>query len=110
VDQTKLLNKCRKETFRIHTLEAKANIKPHRDNGYSFEQGLVRIHIPIETNDKVKLLVNGEPIKMKPGECWYCNFSEIHEVKNDSDEARTHLILDCIVNDWFKEVFRSAIQ
>lgn len=96
---------CKKETFRIHTLDAKANIKAHRDNGYSFEQGLVRIHIPVKTNDKVELLVNKEQIKMNPGECWYCNFNEIHEVKNNGDEARTHLILDCIVNDWFKDIF-----
>jgi hypothetical protein len=37
---------CKKETFRIHTLNAKAHIKPHRDIGYCFEQGLIRIHIP----------------------------------------------------------------
>ena len=96
---------CNKETFRIHTLEAKTNIKAHRDLGYSFEQGKIRIHIPIKTNDQVKILVNGEHIKMSPGECWYCNFNEIHEVKNNSEEPRTHLILDCIVNDWLKNIF-----
>jgi mannose-6-phosphate isomerase-like protein (cupin superfamily) len=99
---------CRKETFRIHTLEAKANIKPHRDLGYCFEQGLIRIHIPVETNDQVQLIVNDEHIKMKAGECWYCNFNEIHEVKNNSDEPRTHLILDCVVNDWFTAVFNKT--
>ncbi len=97
---------CRKETFRIHTLEPKASIRPHKDLGYSFEQGLVRIHIPVRTNDNVYLLVNGERIKMNAGECWYCNFNEIHEVKNNSDEPRIHLIMDCVVNDWLKEVFK----
>jgi len=101
---------CKKETFRIHTLEAGANIKAHRDIGYSFEQGLMRLHIPVETNDQVYLIVNGERINMKAGECWYCNFNETHEVKNNSDSSRTHLILDCVVNDWFKTVFSTTIK
>ena len=32
-----------------------AAIKPHKDTGFSFEQGKVRIHIPIQTNDKVEI-------------------------------------------------------
>jgi len=101
--------KCNKETFRIHTLEAGATIKPHRDIGYSFEQGLIRIHIPVVTNDQVRLAVNGERINMRAGECWYCNFNDVHEVANNSDEPRTHLILDCVVNDWFKAIFKRAL-
>lgn len=99
---------CDKETFRIHTLEAKTTIKPHRDIGFSFEQGKIRIHIPVKTNDQVKIIVNGEHINMRAGECWYCNFDEVHEVQNNSDEARTHLILDFIVNDWFRAIFNSC--
>jgi mannose-6-phosphate isomerase-like protein (cupin superfamily) len=100
--------KCKKETFRIHTLESNAAIKPHRDIGFSFEDGFIRIHIPVQTNDQVQLIVNNEHIKMSAGECWYCNFNEVHEVKNKSNEPRTHLILDCIVNDWFKDVFSKS--
>lgn len=100
--------KCNKETFRIHTLEAGAHIRPHRDIGYSLELGMIRLHIPIITNEKVQLLVDGVNIAMKPGECWYCNFNERHEVKNNSDQPRTHLIIDCKVNDWVKELFEKT--
>lgn len=96
---------CDKETFRVHSLEAGASIKAHRDLAYSLEHGRIRLHIPVETNSKVELLVNGESIKMKEGECWYCNFHLEHEVHNYSDKTRTHLILDCVVNDWMREVF-----
>lgn len=99
---------CRKETFRIHTLYAEAKIKAHRDTGYSFEQGKIRLHIPVVTNDEVLLSVNGERIHMKPGECWYCNFNEIHEVQNNGDCPRTHLIIDCMVNEWLKGVFETS--
>lgn len=98
--------KCKKETYRIHTLEAGAQIRPHRDIGYSIDHGLIRIHIPVITNEKVQLIVNGEEIKMKSGECWYCNFNEVHEVQNNSDQPRTHLIMDCVVNDWLKDLFK----
>ena len=102
--------KCRVETFRIHTLDPGANIKPHRDMGYSYEHGFTRIHIPVTTNNQVHLLVNGERINMNPGECWYCNFNEIHEVQNNSALPRTHLILDCVINDWFTAQFNKAMS
>jgi len=99
---------CRVETFRIHTLDAGAHIRPHQDTGYAFEMGKVRLHIPIQTNEKVKILLNGKPIHMQEGECWYCNFDIIHEVINHSEVGRIHLILDCMVNDWLTEVFHKA--
>ncbi len=99
---------CDKETFRVHTLDAGASIKPHRDIGYSFEHGKVRLHIPIETNDQVEILLDGEPVQMNTGECWYCNFHITHEVHNRSEQPRVHLIIDCLVNDWLKEVFEGV--
>lgn len=99
---------CQVETFRIHTLDAGANIKKHRDVGYSFEMGKIRLHIPVFTNDNVEMLVDDKPIPMKEGECWYCNFNTEHEVKNNSDQPRAHIILDCIVNDWLTGVFEEV--
>lgn len=99
---------CEKETFRIHLLDGHSTIKAHRDIGYSFEHGFVRLHIPIQTNDQVKLLVNGEYVNMQIGECWYCNFHETHEVRNEGEATRIHLIMDCKVNDWLKAIFEEA--
>ena len=100
--------KCQTETFRVHTLDPGASIRPHYDSGYSFEHGKIRLHIPVQTNDKVEIILQGEHVKMKEGECWYCNFDTLHEVHNRSDEPRVHLILDCMVNDWMKDIFRSV--
>lgn len=99
---------CQVETFRIHALDPGAGIRPHRDIGYSFEHGKVRLHIPVQTNDKVELLLENTPVKMKEGECWYCNFHVLHEVRNNSDQPRIHLIIDCIVNDWVEGIFNSS--
>jgi len=100
---------CEVQTFRIHTLDAGASIKPHKDTGYSFEQGKIRLHIPIQTNDKVEILLEKKPVKMKEGECWYCNFDVMHEVHNHSESPRVHLILDCMVNDWLKGIFSDIV-
>ena len=99
---------CKKETFRIHSLAGGAVIKPHHDMCCGFEYGKVRLHIPVQTNDKVVLKVEEQPIKMEPGESWYCNFHLKHEVQNNSDQQRVHLILDCLVNDWVKDIFEKA--
>ncbi|MEM6685048.1 MAG: aspartyl/asparaginyl beta-hydroxylase domain-containing protein [Bacteroidota bacterium] len=100
---------CQVETFRVHTLDPGAAIKRHRDTCYSFEHGRVRLHIAVQTNDDVHIILKDEHIvHMKPGECWYCNFHDEHEVKNNSDQPRIHLILDCIVNDWLRHVFMQA--
>lgn len=99
---------CPVETFRIHSLDPGAVIKPHRDSGFSFEQGKVRLHIPIQTNDAVEIRLDGELVRMKEGECWYCNFDMIHEVHNRGKETRVHLIIDCIVNEWLSHLFEQS--
>ena len=101
---------CDKETFRVHTLDGGAHIRPHRDSGYSLAHGKVRLHIPVETNDKVQILLNDELVQMQAGECWYCNFHITHEVHNYSDRPRIHLIIDCMVNDWLKAIFKQALN
>lgn len=99
---------CRVEAFRVHTLDPGARIRPHKDSGYSFELGKVRLHIPVQTNELVKIMVLNNQVQMKEGECWYCNFNKLHEVHNQSEEPRVHLILDCMVNEWLENVFEKA--
>jgi Aspartyl/Asparaginyl beta-hydroxylase len=65
----------------------------------------VRLHVPIVTNDRVTFFVGGEKIKMQPGHLYYVNFSKRHYVRNDGDEARTHLVMDLQVNDWLGQYF-----
>jgi hypothetical protein len=96
---------CPVETFRFHSLQPAAVIKSHRDSGFSFEHGKVRLHIPIQTNDAVEIRLEGKLVSMKEGECWYCNFDIVHEVHNRGKETREHLIIDCMVNEWLSGIF-----
>lgn len=41
---------------------------------------------------------------MKPGELWYLNVNRYHSVTNGGSTDRIHLVIDCIVNDWLREM------
>jgi hypothetical protein len=42
---------------------------------------------------------------MKEGECWYMNLALLHNINNKSEFDRVHLVMDCVVNDWVKNLF-----
>lgn len=96
--------KCEKETYRIHELLPDAFIKEHRDMNLNYENGSLRIHIPIVTNPEITMKVNGEYLVLKPGEAWYLDFDLPHEVSNPSSESRAHIIMDCLSNDWWDDL------
>lgn len=97
--------KCEKESARFLRLGAGAEIKLHRDYKLGFDDGVARIHIPVQTNRLIEFCVDGKLIEMKAGEAWYLNFNLFHSVKNPSDEDRVHLVIDLIVNDWLRGIF-----
>jgi len=96
---------CDMETYRVNRLDAGAVLRKHKDHLRSWEEGIFRIHVPVNTTDKVSFMLEGEPVRMKPGECWYINIDLYHELQNDSDTDRLNLIFDCIRNPWWEEVF-----
>jgi len=96
---------CDKESVRTLVLAANSKIKPHRDLGLSYKEGLFRVHVPIITSDLVKFSIANLPVVMREGECWYGDFSEMHWVHNTSSKARVHLIMDCKRNAWSDDLF-----
>lgn len=95
---------CRTEAVRFLRLGAGAVIREHRDYKLSYEDGLARVHIPIKTSTEVEFYLDGERVEMKEGEAWYLNFNLPHSVRNNSSGERVHLVIDCVVNDWLREV------
>jgi mannose-6-phosphate isomerase-like protein (cupin superfamily) len=96
------------QTVRLLRLAPGGHIRRHRDVGQCFEQGEVRIHIPILTHDGVRFLIGDEHVAMAPGECWYLNFDLPHEVRNPGPDDRVHLVIDAQVNDALRELFERA--
>ncbi|MES2773937.1 MAG: aspartyl/asparaginyl beta-hydroxylase domain-containing protein [Bacteroidota bacterium] len=97
-------------SVRLLKLDAGASIKEHKDADLCYEQGSIRIHIPVATNNAVAFFLDKERIHLQEGECWYLNFNLPHSIQNQSAAARIHLVIDAKVNDWIKEIFeRPAI-
>jgi hypothetical protein len=97
---------CEKEAVRFMLLGAGARIKEHKDYFMGFDEGIIRLHIPVRTNPQVEFYLADERVQMHPGELWYLDFSQKHRVENNSREDRIHLVLDCKVNEWLVEIIK----
>jgi len=95
--------RCPIKSVRLMRLEKGAEIAPHKDHGLGAEQGEARLHLPIQTSDKVLFQVAGESVPMAAGELWYINADATHSVSNQGQKDRVHLVIDCEVNDWLRE-------
>lgn len=96
---------CPLLAVRLHKLGAGAVIKEHSDAGLCYEQGFLRLHVPVFTNSEVEFHLQGERITLQTGECWYLNLNLPHALNNKSKQDRIHLVIDAVVNDWVQELF-----
>lgn len=92
--------RCRLLSARLLRLGPGARISEHRDYRLGYDDGEVRIHVPISTHPGVEFLHEGRRIDMQPGEAWYLDLNLPHAVTNDGDAARVHLVVDCVVDEW----------
>lgn len=99
---------CPLRAVRLLKLRAGSVIREHRDDGLGYEQGEVRLHIPIVTNPEMTFYLEGERVPMAPGETWYVNVSLPHRVRNSGTTDRIHLVIDCRVNDWVRALFAAG--
>ncbi len=76
-------------------LLAGGKIKPHRDVHPSFHRGH-RIHVPIQTNPRVRFMIDGRPYKLQVGEAYEINNQKMHSVMNKGTEDRITFIFDYV--------------
>lgn len=96
---------------RLLRLEAGAVVAEHTDPtlGLHIEKSMVRLTIPIKTNDAVQFYLNDSIVPMQPGECWYLRLTDKHRIANNSIEERINLTIDIIPNDWFRQLIAESI-
>jgi len=95
---------CNKFTFRSQNLLPGGIIEKHDDGDKGLKHNWIRLNIPVQTNEEVHTYFNGERIPMKNGECWLPDVTKEHEMFNHSDQMRWLLLMDCELNDWWKEI------
>ncbi len=74
------------------------NVDKHKDVG-GYLESVRRHHIPIITNENVSFVIDGEKKFMDVGEIWEVNNNKMHQVWNEGDTDRIHLLIDIIPND-----------
>lgn len=101
---------CEKLSVRLMNLHAGAAIKEHTDYEMNVENGEARFHIPVATNTAVSFFIENQKIPMIEGECWYLNLSLKHCVNNFGKANRIHLVIDCKVNEWVKNLLEKEAE
>jgi hypothetical protein len=77
---------------RVTCLKARCKSLVHRDADDG--EYMARLHIPLITNNKCRFTADGQSLYMQPGKA-YAVWTQIwHQIRNDSDEDRFHLICD----------------
>ena len=95
---------------RLLRLAPGAVVKEHTDPTLGLEQhkSVIRLTIPIVTNDEVKFFLNNELVPMKPGECWYLRLTDPHRIVNGSPTERINLTIDMEPNEWVTKTILAA--
>lgn len=86
-----------KLSARLTCLPAGAVLESHRDRYRNFRYGVVRLHVPIATNERATITIAGRRHHWKAGETWWGDFSKVHGVANRGEEDRVHLVVDVVV-------------
>lgn len=77
---------------RVTCLKARAKSLVHKDAGDS--EYMARLHIPLITNPKCVFISQGQTIHMQAGKAYGVWVNDWHQIRNDSDEDRFHLLCD----------------
>jgi len=93
---------CELQSVRFLKLAAGSRIREHRDYDLGFENGQLRVHVPIITNPDVQFFLDAHRVELQAGECWYLNLSLPHWVENRGATDRIHLVIDCELNEWLR--------
>jgi hypothetical protein len=101
--------RCPLTAVRLLRLAPRSSIREHRDYKLAHEHGEARLHIPVVTNERVAFFLAGARVPMAAGETWYLNLELPHRVDNQSDVARVHLLVDCLVNPWLDALLAPAL-
>ncbi len=95
---------------RVLRLAPKSTVDEHRDLtlGLEVEKSVVRLTVPIFSNDEIQFFLNQTEVQLQLGECWYMRLTDPHKVVNNSEEERVNLTIDMIPNEWLKGLIKSG--
>jgi hypothetical protein len=99
---------CPLKSVRLLSLAPQSFIREHSDNALGYDDGEIRIHVPIQTNPEVEFYVAGERLLLEEGHSYFINVNLPHRVNNRGPSQRIHLVIDAEVNEWVDRLFRQG--
>lgn len=95
---------------RLLRLAPGAVVKEHTDPtlGLQIHKSVIRLTIPIISNDAVEFYLNNELVPMQLGECWYLRLTDPHKVINGGSTQRINMSIDMVPNEWVKSMILGA--
>ncbi len=93
---------CKVTLVRLLRLEAGSKVAEHTDPTLAMhiEKSVVRLTIPIQSDEKVNFYLNHKIVAMQPGECWYLRLSDPHSIEHDGEIERINMTIDMQPNEW----------
>ncbi len=85
---------------RLMRLSGRAEVTSHVDVNYYWRER-ARVHVPIVTQPTVRFVCGSAQVNMRAGECWIFDTWREHNVFNDDNLARVHLVADTVGGDGF---------
>jgi len=95
---------------RLMRLTPDSVIKQHTDMDLSFEDGTVRIHVPVVTNAGVEFYLNRSRVVLDAGSAWYLRLFDPHSVANRGTADRVHMVIDAEVNRWVADILKATTE
>lgn len=96
----------KKFSCRISLIQGGGGLLPHRDFFRNIEFGVVRLHIPLQTNKKFNFNIGGKNFFLKKYHAHFVDVSKVHFVTNDCSEDRIHIIIDIEVTEQLIGLFK----
>ena len=75
-------------------LEANSSLHEHRDMNGNLLFGIVRIHIPLKTNEQAFMFIEKVKYHLSIGTAWALDTSGLHALSNGPVDNRIHLVID----------------
>ena len=89
---------------RVTCLKSGCKSLVHKDAETS--EYMARLHIPIFSNDKCVFIADGEHLYMEPGSVYLVWVNIWHQIRNDSNQDRYHIIMDAYDTKKITEHFK----
>jgi Aspartyl/Asparaginyl beta-hydroxylase len=102
--------RCELRSVRMLRLGPGARVSEHRDYRLGYEDGELRLHVPITTGPGAQFRLDGACVPMAAGECWYVNVNRPHRVGNDDQFARIHLVIDAVLDLWLADLVQVGVS